>query len=143
MELIEYLREKNIKHSLSECGLKINGGLNLTGNKVISLPHDLISVRFYLDLTGTQIKSLPDNLQVGTWIDLTDTPIKELPKGLKFGAVLYHHFFFLGEIGIELRIDREDWFEDINNPSQEEINMLELMTNKTWLNPQEINNATT
>ena len=42
-----------------------------------------------LDLSGTGITSLPENLTVGGWLDLSDTPIKSLPKCLTVGDSLY------------------------------------------------------
>ena len=42
-----------------------------------------------LDLSDTQITSLPDGLTVGGWLDLSDTPITSLPDGLTVGGSLY------------------------------------------------------
>ena len=41
-----------------------------------------------LDLEGSQIKSLPEEFEVGGNLDLRDTPIKSLPKRLKVGGYL-------------------------------------------------------
>lgn len=36
-----------------------------------------------LDLQGTDVQSLPDNLDITTTLDISNTAVKELPKGLK------------------------------------------------------------
>ena len=43
----------------------------------------------WLDLSGTQITSLPDNLTVGGWLDLSGTQITSLPDNLTVGGSLY------------------------------------------------------
>ena len=43
---------------------------------------DLVKLAMSLDLAGTNIQSLPDNLEL-QFLDLSDTPIKSLPNGLK------------------------------------------------------------
>ena len=42
-----------------------------------------------LDLRGTEITALPDNLTVGGWLDLRDTGITALPDNLTVGGSLY------------------------------------------------------
>ena len=42
-----------------------------------------------LDLSGTQITALPDNLTVGGWLDLSGTEITALPDNLTVGGSLY------------------------------------------------------
>ena len=42
-----------------------------------------------LDLSGSQITSLPDNLTVGGWLDLRGTQITSLPDNLTVGDSLY------------------------------------------------------
>ena len=42
-----------------------------------------------LDLSGTQITALPDNLTVGGWLDLSGTNITALPDNLTVGGSLY------------------------------------------------------
>ena len=42
----------------------------------------------WLDLSGTQIQSLPEGLTVGGWLDLRNTPIQSLPEGLTVGGWL-------------------------------------------------------
>lgn len=42
-----------------------------------------------LDLSDTDITSLPDNFTVGGWLDLSDTDITSLPDNLTVGGKLY------------------------------------------------------
>ncbi len=42
-----------------------------------------------LNLRGTQISSLPDNLTVSGWLDLSNTQITALPSNLTVGGSLY------------------------------------------------------
>jgi len=44
-----------------------------------------INVEEWLDLEGTNITSLPDNLSVGGWLDLDGTDITSLPNDLSVG----------------------------------------------------------
>lgn len=39
-----------------------------------------------LDLRGTDITALPDNLTVGVWLDLSNTNITALPDNLTVGV---------------------------------------------------------
>ena len=66
-----------------------NGGsLDLRGTQITSLP-DNLTVGGSLYLSGTQITSLPDNLTVGDWLDLRGTQITSLPDNLTVGGWLY------------------------------------------------------
>lgn len=63
-----------------------NGGwLDLSGTKITYLPNNL-TVGGSLYLSGTQITSLPDNLTVGGWLDLMETQITALPDNLTVGG---------------------------------------------------------
>ena len=65
-----------------------NGGsLNLSGTPITSLP-DNLTVGGWLNLRGTPITSLPDNLTVGEWLDLSGAPITSLPDNLTVGGSL-------------------------------------------------------
>ena len=44
----------------------------------------------FLDLRGTQITSLPDNLKVGGSLDLRGTQITSLPENLNVGGKIYN-----------------------------------------------------
>ena len=64
------------------------GSLDLGGTQIQSLP-DNLTVGGGLYLTGTQIQSLPDNLTVGGGLNLTGTQIQSLPDNLIVGGDLY------------------------------------------------------
>ena len=59
---------------LAKYGSYVNGSLDLRGTGITSLP-DNLTVGGYLDLRGTGITSLPDNLTVGGSLDLEGTGI--------------------------------------------------------------------
>ncbi|MBQ8216454.1 MAG: hypothetical protein IJZ91_00680, partial [Oscillospiraceae bacterium] len=50
------------------------GSLDLRGTQITALP-DNLTVGGSLDLRGTQITALPDNLTVGGWLYLSGTQI--------------------------------------------------------------------
>ena len=66
---------------------KNGGNLNLSYTQITSLP-DNLTVGGWLDLRGTKITSLPDNLTVGSWLDLSNTQITSLPDNLTVGGWL-------------------------------------------------------
>ena len=69
--------------------MKQNGGsLNLRGTDITSLP-DNLTVGGYLDLERTNITNLPDDLTVGGGLDLEGTNITSLPNDLTVGGGLY------------------------------------------------------
>ena len=49
------------KEFVEKYGLKVEGYLDLRGTQITALP-DNLTVSGYLDLRGTQITALPDNL---------------------------------------------------------------------------------
>ena len=64
-----------------------NGFLDLRGTAITTLPENL-TVRGFLDLRGTAITSLPDNLMVGGDLYLENTAITSLPDNLTVGGYL-------------------------------------------------------
>ncbi len=54
----------------------MGGGLDLSGTGITQLP-DNLTVGGWLDLRGTGITQLPDNLTVGGWLDLRGTGITQ------------------------------------------------------------------
>ena len=72
-------REMSIAKFEAASGLIVSGSLDLSGTKITSLP-DNLTVGDWLDLSGTKITSLPDNLTVGGWLDLSGTGITALPE---------------------------------------------------------------
>ncbi len=67
---------------------KVIGDLDLAGTQIESLP-DNLTVQGYLNLMVTQIQSLPDNLKVGGNLSLGYTQITSLPDNLTVGGGLY------------------------------------------------------
>lgn len=65
-----------------------NGDLDLSGTSITVLP-DNLTVNGFLDLSNTPITKLPDNLTVDGWLNLSDTPITELPENLTVGGSLF------------------------------------------------------
>ena len=59
---------------------RTGGWLDLRGTAIQQLP-DNLTVGGYLDLSGTAIQQLPDNLTVN-WLDLSGTAIQQLPDNL-------------------------------------------------------------
>ena len=73
---------------LTEGDLNVKGDLDLSHTEIESLPEGL-KVGGWLDLAYTFIESLPEGLKVGGHLDLIETDIKFLPKGLEVGRNLY------------------------------------------------------
>ena len=65
----------------------MGGYLDLRGTGITALP-DNLTVGGYLDLRGTGITALPDNLTVGGSLDLRGTGITALPDNLTVGGYL-------------------------------------------------------
>jgi hypothetical protein len=62
--------------------------LDLCGTVITALP-DNLCVNWWLDVSHTPISALPDNLTVGEWLDLRGTPITAFPHNLTVGGSLY------------------------------------------------------
>ncbi|WP_447874773.1 hypothetical protein [Serratia fonticola] len=87
-ELLNILKKKSIEHTVNDNGsITVGGSLDLRGTGITSLP-DNLTVGGYLDLEGTGITSLPDNLTVGGYLDLRGTGITSLPDNLTVGGSL-------------------------------------------------------
>ena len=77
---------------ITEDDLIVNGDLNLTKTDIESLP-DGLKVENNLSLYGCKnIQSLPKGLEVGEDLDLGHSNITSLPKGLKVGGNLYLNY---------------------------------------------------
>ena len=73
----------------AEYKMKFNdGNLDLSYTDIQTLP-DNLTVGGWLYLSGTQIQTLPDNLTVGGGLDLRNTKIQTLPDNLTVGGGLY------------------------------------------------------
>ena len=79
---------KNTKLQLEKMMKRNGGSLDLRGTEITSLP-DNLTVSGSLDLRGTEITSLPDNLTVGGSLYLRGTGITSLPDNLTVGGSLY------------------------------------------------------
>ena len=73
---------------LTEDDLIIKSGLDLSGTEIETLPEGL-KVGGDLDLAYTFIEYLPEGLEVGGYLDLIESSVEFLPKGLKVGRDLY------------------------------------------------------
>lgn len=63
----------------------VQGNLDLRGTGITELPENL-TVSGFLDLSETKITELPNGLTVGGFLDLRDIPITELPEDLAVGG---------------------------------------------------------
>jgi len=84
---IELLKSVNWDGEKLENGLTVGGWLDLSETNITSLP-DGLTVGGSLDLRGTNITSLPDGLTVGGSLDLRGTNITSFPDGLTVGGWL-------------------------------------------------------
>ena len=84
----------------------IHGGLNLSYSQIISLP-DGLKVGEFLDLSYSQIISLPNDLEVGGNLLLKGTRIISLPKRLKVGGNLFLYNTQIKSLPIDLEIGGE------------------------------------
>ena len=82
----------NIKYTIDDdFNINVKQSLDLYGTNVTKLP-DNLSVYGYLNLQGTLIIKLPDNLSVGEWLNLKGTQITELPDNLSVGGYIHKDF---------------------------------------------------
>jgi hypothetical protein len=81
-------KNMSIKEFQSSKGLEVKGTLDLSGTPITSLP-DNLSVGGSLYLADTSITSLPDRLSVGGNLDLSGTKITSLSDNLSVGGNLY------------------------------------------------------
>ena len=85
---------------------KNGGSLDLRGTQITALP-DNLTVGGWLYLSGTQITALPDNLTVGGWLDLRGTQItcaeKEKVKKLRDGDYVEGRYLFADGILTHVR----------------------------------------
>ena len=72
---------------LTKEDLNVKGNLNLSDTNITSLPKGL-KISGWLDLSRSKIKSLPEGLEIGDSLFLVRTSITSLPKGLKVGGHL-------------------------------------------------------
>ena len=78
----------NVEYTIDDnLNVIVEGYLNLSGTQITELP-DNLSVGGDLYLRWTQITKLPDNLSVGGYLDLRETQITKLPDNLSVGGWL-------------------------------------------------------
>ena len=82
-----HTRSDMLKYLLTRLDFSQNS-LDLSDTQITSLP-DNLTVGGSLYLRNTQIASLPDNLTVGGLLDLSNTQITSLPDNLTVGGWLY------------------------------------------------------
>lgn len=88
-EIIEkFKKETGYELTMKGGRLFYDGCLDLSKTNIKSLP-DNLTVNGYLDLNNTEIEYLPDNLVVSDSLYLYETKIKELPNNLIVGNSLY------------------------------------------------------
>ena len=90
----------------ADFSIDVRGNLDLRGTQITSLP-DNLSVKGYLNLRGTNITSLPDNLNVGGCLYLEGTKITSLPDNLNVGGCLYLEGTKITSLPDSLSIKRE------------------------------------
>ena len=81
------ISEKPTLEELNAIMERTGGDLDLRGTAIQQLP-DNLTVGGYLDLSGTAIQQLPDNLTVGGSLNLRGTAIQQLPDNLTVGGWL-------------------------------------------------------
>lgn len=78
-----------------------SGRLDLSNTDIKALP-DGLEVEDCLDLSGSTVQSLPDALVVGNCLDLHHSDIESLPRGLRVGGWLYLHNTRIASIPADL-----------------------------------------
>ncbi|CAD6098563.1 hypothetical protein [Escherichia coli] len=87
-DLIKYLAENDINHTVSDSGnITVIGVLDLENVSGIDALPDNLTVGGSLDLSGTRITALPDNLTVGGSLDLSGTRITALPDNFSCSSL--------------------------------------------------------
>jgi hypothetical protein len=75
--------------SLESHDLFIDDNLDVEGVAELKQLPDGLTIAGYLDVEGTGLTSLPNNLRVKGSLFANSLPLKELPRGLKVGVQLY------------------------------------------------------
>jgi hypothetical protein len=111
---------------LTEEDLDVKVGLDLTNTNITSLPEGL-KVSGFLSLRNTNITLLPKDLKVGGDLYLLNTPITFLPKGLEVGGYLDIRYTKITslpkglKVGATLFIEKTALLEYTNNELREMI----------------------
>ena len=86
-EIEKFRKETGVDLVIKDGKPFYGGSLDLRGTGITALP-DNLTVGDSLDLRGTGITALPDNLTVGGYLDLSGTGITALPDNLTVGGYL-------------------------------------------------------
>jgi len=89
----------------------VGGDLNLYQSEIKSLPNSL-EVEEHLVLARTPIEYLPDNLKVKGSILLTHSAIKSLPDNFKVGRSLYLENTSIEELPYNLEVGEDFWIRN-------------------------------
>lgn len=88
-EIIENFKEETGYTLIIKNGeLFYDGNIDLSGSEITQLP-DNLTVNGELILRNTDIKDLPNNLTVGDYLELWNTRIESIPDNLIVGGSLY------------------------------------------------------
>jgi hypothetical protein len=117
---------------LTEKDLNIEGNLDLTNTDIKSLP-DGLKVAGYLNLTETDMGSLPERLEVAGNLYLDHTFIKSLPKDLKVGGDLSIEATYIKSLPRGLQVGGDLYLNDsklLNNIDYNDSNELRDIVKK-------------
>lgn len=84
-EFEKLLDERNIRYTINNGQIRVEGDVDLSGSQITTLPQRL-RVDGRLDLSNTQITILPEDLHVGDDLKIDNTQITTLPQGLRVGG---------------------------------------------------------
>ena len=96
---------------LTEKDLNIEGNLDLSNSDITSLPEGL-QVGGDLNLFDSKITSLPEGLKVGGDLYLNNSLIKSIPKGLKVGRDLDISFSHIESLPRGLKVGGDLYLND-------------------------------
>jgi hypothetical protein len=117
---------------LTEKDLNIEGNLDLTDTDIKSLP-DGLKVAGNLNLTETDMESLPERLEVAGNLYLDHSFIKSLPKDLKVGGYLSIEATYIKSLPRGLQVGGDLYLNDsklLNNIDYNDSNELRDIVKK-------------
>jgi hypothetical protein len=117
---------------LTEKDLNIEGNLDLTDTDIKSLP-DGLKIAGNLILTETDMRFLPEGLLVGGHLDLYASKIDSLPKGLKVGGDLSIEATYIASLPKGLQVGGDLYLNDsklLNNIDYNDSNELRDIVKK-------------
>jgi hypothetical protein len=117
---------------ITEKDLNIEGNLDLTDTNIKSLPNGL-KIAGNLILTETDMRFLPEGLLVGGHLDLYASKIDSLPKGLKVGRDLSIEATYIKSLPRGLQVGGDLYLNDsklLNNIDYNDSNELRDIVKK-------------